>query len=258
MITDTHAHLTGEELSGKAEELLARARDAGVGRIVNVCTDVLSLERGITLAKRHEWIFNTAATTPHDVLKEGESFFPLVEKSSHLLVAIGETGLDYYYEHSPKEVQQQFLRRYIELAKKSALPLVFHCRDAFSDLFAITGEMCPGHPCLLHCFTGALDEAMEGVRRGWMISFSGIVTFKKSEELRRVAKEIPLEHLLVETDAPYLAPQSVRGRENEPAYIRETLFCIAVLRGMKSETLAEITSANAETFFSFSKARRGV
>lgn len=257
-ITDSHAHLTGDELWGKIEDLVARAHAANVKRIVNICTDERSLERGLELAKRHPWIFNTAATTPHDVEKEGESFFPLAQKHVSSLVAIGETGLDYHYQHSPREIQQKFLRRYIELAKKHALPLVFHCREAFPDLFAITQEMCPDHPCLLHCFTGGLQEARLAVKRGWKISFSGIVTFKKSEELRLVAKEIPLEHILVETDAPYLAPQSLRGRENEPAFIRETVECLANLRGIAPGALAEKTSANAETFFPFSKAERSV
>ena len=257
-ITDSHAHLTGDELWGKIEDVVSRAHAAHVKRIVNICTDEKSLQRGLELAKRMPWIFNTAATTPHDVEKEGESFFPLVEKHAGSLVAIGETGLDYHYQHSPKEIQQKFLRLYIELAKKKKLPLVFHCREAFADLFAITQEMCPDHPCLLHCFTGTLQEAREAVKRGWKISFSGIVTFKKSEELRAVGKEIPLEHILVETDAPYLAPQSLRGRENEPAFIRETVECLANLRGISPDVLAKKTSTNAETFFPFSKAQPGV
>ncbi|MFI5333702.1 MAG: TatD family hydrolase [Chlamydiales bacterium] len=258
IMIDTHAHLTVEPLVQQADALALRARERGVEKVVNICIDADGLEKGVALAERHPWIFNAAATTPHDVEKEGETFFPLVEQNLSKLVAIGETGLDYFYTHSPKETQQKFFRRYLSLAKKSGLPLIFHCRDAFHDLFAIADEVAPHHPAILHCFTGTLEEALQGVARGWMISFSGIITFKKSEALREVVKQLPLENLLVETDAPYLAPQSRRGSTNEPAYIHETVEKIAEVRCMSAQEIAKITTANAIKFFPFSKVQRGV
>lgn len=258
MMIDTHAHLTGESLAEQADAIAMRAKEAGLEKIVNICTDAPSLEKGLALAERCPWVFNAAATTPHDVEKEGESFFPLVEKHLKRLVAIGETGLDYFYAHSPKEIQQKFFRRYLALAKKTGLPLIFHCRDAFEDLFAIADEVAPRHPALLHCFTGTFEEAREGIKRGWMISFSGIVTFKKSEALREVAKQVPLENLLVETDAPYLAPQSRRGSVNEPAYILETVELLSKLKGLTASEMSKITTENAIKFFPFSKVERDV
>ncbi len=253
MITDTHAHLTSAELAPNVDEIINRAKANGVTRIVNICTDQITLEKGMALAERYDWIYNTAATTPHDVEKEGESFFPLVREQAKKkkLIAIGETGLDYFYVHSPKALQQKFLLRYLELAKETALPVIFHCRDAFADLFALTDETYKGRPALLHCFTGSSEEAKQGLERGWMISFSGIITFKKSDALREVVKYVPLDRIVVETDAPYLAPQSMRSKVNEPAFIRETVETLARLKEISFDEAARATSSNARKFFSF-------
>lgn len=254
MIVDTHAHLSGKDLSGKADALIARAQAASVQKIVNICTDEESLKTGLDLAERFEGIFNVAATTPHDVEKEGESFFPQVERAAKdgRLIAIGETGLDYFYEHSPKELQQEYLIRYFALARKYALPVVIHCRDAFHDLFRLADEHYKGR-LLLHCFTGTKEEAEEGVKRGWLISMSGIVTYKKSEALREAVRIVPIENIVVETDCPYLAPQSKRGQVNEPAFIVETLQVVAALKGVTLEKMAAATAQNAVQFFSFPK-----
>lgn len=253
MSIDTHAHLTSAELIEDVEGVIERAKAAGLKKIVNICTDVVTLERGIALAEKHNWIFNAAATTPHDVEKEGESFFPYVEDAvrNKKLVAIGETGLDYHYTHSPKELQRKFLVRYLNLASVAELPVIFHCRDAFEDLFAITADNYPGKPALLHCFTGTIDEALKGVERGWLISFSGIITFKKSQALRDVARAVPLSHIAIETDAPYLAPQTRRGSVNEPAFITETIQTLADVKGISAEEVMRITAENAVKFFSF-------
>lgn len=255
MFTDTHAHLTSSELFANVEEILHRAKLAKIDKIVNICTDIESLKQGLLLHKKHSWVYNTAATTPHDVAKEGELFFPIVEEKAREgeLIAIGETGLDYFYEHSPKNLQNEFLTRYLALAKECSLPLVFHCRDAFSDLFARADAEYKGCSAVLHCFTGSVTEAKGVVDRGWFVSFSGIVTFKKSEALREAAKYVPLDSILIETDAPYLAPQSKRGKTNEPAFVVETAAFLAELKGVDAATLADVTSSNAEKFFSFSK-----
>lgn len=256
MLIDSHAHLTGPAIYDQIDSVLERAWQSGVQGIVNICTDPLSLERGIILSQRRPWIYQAAATTPHDVEKEGEKVFPIMAASarSGKLKAVGETGLDYYYEHSNRDVQKQFLRRYLHLALECKLPVIIHCREAFKDFFEILdsdyqihGKYAPG---VLHCFTGTIAEAEEVIKRGWMLSLSGIVTFKKSLELQQVAKEIPLEQLLIETDAPYLAPQKHRGKQNEPSFLVETAQFIASLKGVSLELLAETTKLNASKLFS--------
>ncbi len=252
---DTHAHLTSEQILPHVEEVLERALTHGIKKIINICTDEKSLAEGLLLHKKHLWVLNAAATTPHDVETEGESFFPLVESaaSQGLLTAIGETGLDYFYAHSPKKMQQHFLLRYFKLALERKLPIIFHCRDAFADLFALADEVYAGAPAVLHCFTGTLEEAKGVLDRGWYLSLSGIATFKKSEALREVAKYVPIDRLFIETDAPYLAPQSHRGKQNEPSFLPETAAVIAAAKGMSLADLAKATEANATRFFPFSK-----
>lgn len=247
---DSHAHLTHE---GKIEvHALQRAKDAGVTSIINICTDETSLKEGFILQEetKSPKIYTVAATTPHDVAKDGDHFFPIVEKAADekKLVAIGETGLDYYYEHSPRDTQKQFLRKYLQLAKKYHLPVVIHCRDAFADFFSIWDEEKPAHT-LLHCFTGTVDEVDSCLERGMYVSFSGIVTFPKSVALREAVSHVPLDLLLIETDTPYLAPQSFRGKKNEPAYIVETAKVIAELKGVPLPELGAITSKNAQHLF---------
>lgn len=250
MYFDSHAHLTSDALFGQIDQLLEEAKKAAVTQIINICTDVKTLERGLELKKRYPWVHQVAATTPHDVLEEGELFFPIVEKHVKELVAIGETGLDYHYEYSPKEKQKEFLLLYFALAKKSNLPLVIHCRDAFDDLFQLAEEYYKDSPAVLHCFTGNLTEAKRVLDRGWYVSFSGIVTFAKSETLREVAKYVPISQMLIETDAPYLAPQSKRGKTNHSAFLPETAEMIAKIKNVPLETIASQTFANAQSFFS--------
>jgi len=251
MFLDSHAHLTCDPVFKDLDGILARAQKEDVDTIINICTDKTTLERGLELAKTCKWVHNSGATTPHDVEKEGDLYFHLFEKAARKgkLVAIGETGLDYYYEHSPKKLQQEFLVRYFSLAFECNLPVVIHCRDAFADLFTCAEKDFPKGKAVLHCFTGTLEEAKKGVDKGWLISFSGIITFKKSDALRHIVKEIPLNHILIETDTPYLAPQSKRGKSNEPSFIRETAQTIANVKGISIEEVAEITRKNAREFF---------
>lgn len=254
---DSHAHLSSAQIWPDIDAILQRAKEAGLTHIVNICTDKETLEKGLELAKRYPWIFNAASTTPHDVEKEGDLYFPLMSDCAHSgsLIAVGETGLDYFYEHSPREIQKKFFIKYLHLALETELPVIIHCRDAFKDFFEIldieytvNGRHAPG---VLHCFTGTLQEAEEVIRRGWYLSLSGIVTFKKSEELREVAKMVPLDQLLIETDTPYLAPQRHRGKQNEPAYLPDTAQLIADLKGISLKELSLATSQNAKSFFNF-------
>lgn len=251
---DSHAHLSSREFRLKEEEVIVRSVQAGVKKIINICTDRDSFERGIELARLYPEVLNAAATTPHDVEKEGEEMFEVFAKAARegQLCAIGETGLDYHYEHSDRRVQEQFLRRYFALAKEVKLPTIIHCREAFTDLFRISDECYVNQPLVVHCFTGGVQEAKEACDRGWMLSFSGIVTFKKSEALREVVRFVPSDRILVETDAPYLAPQSHRGELCESAYVIETAECIARVRNSKREEMFEILRRNTEQFFSIS------
>ncbi len=251
---DSHAHLTSLELLPRVDTLLDRAGVAGVSQILNICTDAMSLREGLLLAERRSGVKNSGATTPHDVEREGELVFPLFEEAALAgkLVAIGETGLDAHYLHSPLEIQKKFMIRYLHLAIRARLPVIFHCREAFSDLFDLCDQEYPaGRLAVVHCFTGSLVEARAALDRGWFLSFSGIITFKKSDSLREVVKQVPLTQLLVETDAPYLAPQSRRGLINEPAYLRETVELIAAVKGISFEDVEQATQQNSRHLFGF-------
>lgn len=252
MYIDSHAHLTAPEIATHVSALLERAKLARISYILNICTDPQSLKQGLLLAERYPHIKNAGATTPHDVASEGEASYPIFERAARgkKLCAIGETGLDYHYKYSSKELQKQFLIRYLHLAEIVQLPTIFHCRDAFSDLFAIADVEYKGR-AVLHCFTGSMQEAKEVLKRGWYLSLSGIVTFKKSSALRDVAQMVPLSQLLIETDTPYLAPQSRRGEPNEPAFLPETAGCIANAKRMSIEMVMNATAENAKKLFGF-------
>jgi TatD DNase family protein len=232
--------------------MLERAKGARISHILNICTDQKTLCEGMLLSAKHSLIRNAGSTPPHDVATRGEEDFFAFEQAARKLqlCAIGETGLDYHYEHSPKEIQKRFLKRYLHLATSVRLPVIFHCRKAFDDLFAIVDAEYKG-PALLHCFTGTIEEAEEVLKRGWFLSLSGIVTFKKSAALREVAKIVPLSQLLIETDTPYLAPQSHRGKRNEPSFLPEIAQHIAEVKGIALSDIARATSENARELFGF-------
>ncbi|MBS0635020.1 MAG: TatD family hydrolase [Verrucomicrobia bacterium] len=246
---DAHAHLTHDVELPLA--LLERAKDAGVVGIINVCTGTDDLMRGLSLAKtcHAPKIYTVAAQTPHDALHEDEEFFRAVEEHAQSLVAIGEIGLDYHYDFAPKDKQKALFVRYLKLASTLKLPVVIHCREAFYDLADIIDATAPELKVMLHCFTGTLEEAKEAVRRGWYVSMSGIVTFPKSTSLQDVARFVPDDNLLIETDSPYLAPQGHRGKTNEPAFLGATAKFVANLRGVPVESLVEITTRNVKRLF---------
>lgn len=254
MYTDSHAHLTSPELYPQIDEVLLNAQKAGIGKIVNICTEKAEVEKGLELAAKYPWVTQAAAVHPHDVEKEGQPYFDFVQQCAEQkkLVAIGETGLDYYYMRAPREVQQEFFKKHLQLAIKHHLPVIIHCRDAFTDLFPILdSDHKQQSPLILHCFTGTLVDARHVLDRGGYISFSGVVTFKKSEALREVIKIVPLDKLLIETDAPYLAPQSHRGKINQPAFIVETAEMVAVMKGVSPQEIALTTTRNASHLFKF-------
>ncbi len=254
---DSHAHLSEESTFSHVDQVLERAKACGISAVVNICTDAQSLKNGLALAERYPWVYNAASTTPHDAAKEGEALFPFMAEHAHngSLVAVGETGLDYFHWKDSAEDQKKLLRRYLQLALECHLPVVIHCRDAFADFFEILDQeyVCHGKhaPGVLHCFTGTCEEAEQVLKRGWYLSLSGIVTFKKSTALQAVAKMTPLNQLLIETDSPWLAPQSQRGRTNEPAFLPEIAQCIAHLKGLTLSEVAAATADNARRLFNF-------
>jgi len=243
---DSHAHLTLPQVFENIDAILTRAKQAGIQRIININTSLDELKKGLNLEKTSPWISNAAAITPHDAHIENESFFSYLEKSQ--LIAIGETGLDYHYYLETKERQKDVFCDHIDLAKKKKLPLIIHCRDAFDDLFSILKGV--DIPVLLHCFTGTWEIAKKALDTGFMLSFSGIVTFSKSTELKEVAKKTPLDRFLIETDTPYLSPTPYRGKPCEPAYLIETLKHIASLKEIDVQQLTKNTTQNTLDFFS--------
>ena len=253
-LIDSHCHLDFPDFADDLDGVVERARAAGVERMVTIGTKVAKAAGVAAIAERYPDVFFTVGTHPHEAAGDGaEDFEAMRVFAKHpKCVGIGEAGLDYHYDYAPRDVASRVFRGQIALARELDLPLVIHTRDADADTAAIlTEEMGRGRfNAVLHCFTAsrALAEAALGL--GLMISFSGVVTFKKSEELRAIARDVPLDRVLVETDAPYLAPTPHRGRRNEPAFVVATAAVVAEARGMTFEALAAATRANTLRFFS--------
>lgn len=249
MLIDTHCHLDFPDFAEDIEAYVARAEAAGVGRMVTISTRVARFSAYAALAERFPSVWCTVGTHPHGAHEELDvTADELVGLARHpRCVAIGEAGLDYHYDKSPREAQAQGLRTHIAAARQTQLPLVIHARQADADMAAILSEeMGKGaFPAILHCFTAGEMLARTGVELGFYVSFSGILTFKTSEALRAIARDIPMDRLLVETDAPYLAPTPYRGKRNEPAYVVETAKVLADVKGVSFDEIARITTANA-------------
>lgn len=248
-LIDSHAHLTYDN-SSNIEKVITNATQSHVSQIINVCVDTTALLNGIEIAQKHPCIHNAAAISPQDAAKENKEFFSMIETyaKSKKLVAIGETGLDYYYHKKNKNQQINYLIKHIKLAKETSLPLIIHCRDAFNDLFEIIKPYLP-FKAVLHCFTGNEAEAKKVLESGWIISFSGIITFNNSMKLQEIAKRVPLEKLIIETDSPFLAPQKYRGQKNQPAFLIEVAKKLADLKNLELDKIIAQTSQNAKNFF---------
>lgn len=249
MLIDTHCHLDFPDFAEDIASCVGRAEAAGVGRMVTISTRFARFDTYAALAERFPSVWCTVGTHPHGAHEELDvTAGQLVALSRHpRCVAIGEAGLDYHYDKSPREAQEQGLRTHIAAARETQLPLVIHSREADEDMAAILREeMGKGaFPAILHCFTAGEMLASTGVELGLYISFSGILTFKTSGALRDIARDIPLERLLVETDAPYLAPTPYRGKRNEPSYVVETAKVLAEVKGVSLDEIARITTENA-------------
>ncbi len=254
MLIDTHCHLDFPDFDAERDAIIERARAAGVGQMITISTRVKKFDTILAIAENYANVFCSVGTHPHNADEELDiETDDLVRLSAHpKVVAIGEAGLDYFYDNAPRDAQVTGLRRHIAAARQTQLPLVIHSRSADDDMAAIlTEETGKGaFPFLLHCFSSGPELARIGVELGGYISFSGILTFPKSEELREIAKTVPHDRMIVETDAPYLAPKPFRSKRNEPAYVAHTAQVLAETIGVSTQEIAEITTDNAFRVFS--------
>ncbi|MFD9897302.1 TatD family hydrolase [Mesorhizobium sp. NPDC059025] len=254
MLVDSHCHLDFPDFAEERAAIVARALAAGVGRMVTISTRVKRFQQIIEIAESFKEVFCSVGTHPHNAAEELDiTTEDLVRLAEHpKVVAIGEAGLDYFYDKAPRDAQAQGLRTHIAAARQTGLPLVIHARNADDDMIAIlrdeTGK--GAFPFILHCFSSGRRLAEVGVELGGYVSFSGILTFKNSAELRDIAKDVPHDRLLVETDAPYLAPVPHRGQRNEPAYVAETARVLAETIGVSRDEIARITTDNFFRLFS--------
>lgn len=255
-LIDSHAHVDGPEFDADRDEVMARARAAGVQRmvVIGAVGDPSSAERAVALAERDPDVFATVATHPHDVGKMTPAWWEVHERLARhpRVVAVGETGLDFYYDHSARDAQAEAFRRFVALARAVGKPVVCHIRDAHAESRAIleeTGAAEVGG--VIHCFTGTPDDAAAYVAMGFHVSFSGIVTYKNAQPIRDAVRRVPLERILIETDCPYLAPVPMRGRRNEPAFVVHTAEVVAREAGVPLADLAAATVANTARIFRF-------
>ena len=256
MLVDSHCHLDYPDLAPDLAGVLARAANAGVGAMVTIGTRLAEFARVRAIAEAHPQVFCSVGIHPHEAANENADTATLVAYARHpRVVAIGETGLDYFYDKSPRPQQQANVRAHIAAARESGLPLIVHTRDAEADTAAILkdGAGQGGLTGVLHCFTSSRWLAEQAIELGVYVSISGIVTFRNAEALRETVKALPLDRLLVETDSPFLAPVPVRGRPCEPAYVAHTAAKVAELKGVSLAELAAATTANFRTLFAKAK-----
>ncbi len=253
-LIDTHAHIQSENFADDVDQVVNRAHEAGVEKIIVVggAGELTTNESGLEIAQHHAGVFATVGMHPHDARhvtdEDVQKLRALTEDPK--VVAVGETGLDFYYEHSPRGVQMEVFSRFIHLARETKLPLVVHDRDAHEEVEELIRTYGQGEvPGVIHCFTGDLKAAKAFLDLGFYLSFTGIITFKNAESLREVVREVPMDRIMVETDSPYLAPVPHRGKRNEPAFVRFVAKVIAQVKGLTLNEVAETTNANAHNVF---------
>jgi len=258
VLVDSHCHLDFDGLREHLDDVLARADEANVGTMVTICTKVTQFERVLRIAEEYERVWCSVGIHPHEAEIEPQTCAEeLMRFTEHpKVVGIGETGLDYFYDHSPRDLQKRAFREHIRASRETGLPLIIHSRDADEDMADILEEETKegAFPILLHCFSSGPELARRALALGGYISLSGIITFKKADELRAIAAEVPFTRLLVETDAPYLAPMPHRGQTNEPSFVRHTAEKLAEIKGVP---VSQIETATTTNFFElFSKVER--
>ncbi len=252
MLIDTHAHLEMREFNDDREDVIRRAREAGVEYIITIGTTVESSRDAVLLAEKYDFIYAAIGIHPHEVKDILHPAYDIIRHFAQhkKVVAYGEIGLDYHYEHSPRSDQKRKFRDMLREARELDLPVIIHDRDAHEDTLQILSEdWSPDLGGVMHCFSGDIGMAKKLIEMGFSLSVAGPVTFPKAEALREVVRQIPIEHLLVETDAPFLAPQPVRGKRNEPAFVRHTAEAVAKIKGLSYDDVARITGFNAMQLF---------
>lgn len=258
-LVDTHAHIQGAEFAEDLDEVIARAREAGVTQMVVPAVDLDSARSSLALAERYDGLFATAGYHPHDANTLTDEALAAVDAllEHPKVVAVGEIGLDYFRNHSSREEQLSTIERMLDLAEKHTMPVIIHCREAWDDTEAVLGawssrvrDAFGDRPVgVLHYFSGSVEQARQYIDMGFIISLHTSVTHPRSSHMREVASAVPLECLVIETDSPYGAPQAYRGKRNEPSYVRESCRQIALERGISETLVAEVTSANARRLF---------
>jgi TatD DNase family protein len=254
-LIDSHAHVDFPQFDEDRNAMLDRARAAGVSTLLAIGSGPgpEKLDAALPFAEQHDWIYATVGTHPHEARDlTPQHLDRLSELAEHpKVIAWGEIGLDYFYDHGPREIQDRAFRQQLALAHQARLPIVIHCRDAWADCMNVLEEVWrpTGLGGILHCFTSTLEDARRGIEMGFLVSFAGNSTYPKAVNLREVAKALPLENILIETDAPFLAPQGYRGKRNEPAYVGEVAKAIANVRNLRAEEVASATAANFRRFF---------
>jgi TatD DNase family protein len=261
MFIDSHAHLEMEQFDADREQMIVRAREAGVEKILAIGsgTGPGSLDCAIQLAEKYDFIYASIGIHPHEAKLATDAAFRELERLAKQpkVIAWGEIGLDYFYDHSPREVQQRVFLQQLELAKAAKLPIVLHCRpsenseNAWEDCLALLeAQWVPSRlGGILHCFTGTWTHAQRALEMGFMISFAGNITFPKAQQIRDAASQVPLERILIETDSPFLAPAPHRGKRNEPAFVKEAARQLGELRGLSTEEVGRLTADNFYSFF---------
>lgn len=249
-LIDTHCHLEMPQFDGDREEVIARAKSSGFEALITVGSDLKGTLKALKLAEQYDFIYASVGIHPHDAKNFSQRIYDDLKEMTNnkKVVAIGETGLDYHYDHSRRDIQRAVFRRHLTLAQEIGLPVIVHSREAKEDTMTILNESGIDRG-VLHCFSGDAEMAEQAMSLGFAISLAGPVTFKKSEALREIVRIVPDDYLLVETDAPYLAPEPFRGKRNEPYYMRLTAAYVAELRGISFEDLARITTLNAKQLF---------
>src|SRR5215472_3565318 len=270
MFVDSHAHLEGHRFDADREAVIARAREAGIDMIVAMGNGdgPVNFDCGILLAEKYEFVYATIGIHPHEAKLADQAAFDRMEQLAKRpkVIAWGEIGLDYYYDHSPRELQQQVFVKQMELARAAKLPIVIHCRpsdnseNAWDDCLRLISEQWvpSGLGGVMHCFTGNAEQAKRSFDMGFMISFAGNVTFPKAQQIRDAARMVPMDRMLIETDSPFLAPIPHRGKRNEPMFVKEVARQLGELRGFPAEEIGVQTTQNFQRFFSLHEKRTTV
>ena len=261
-LIDSHAHIDVSDFDGDREAMFERARSAGVGTLLAIGNgpEVEKLGAAVPYAEQHDWIYAAMGIHPHEAQHATDAHYVEMDRLARnpRVIAWGEIGLDYHYDHSPRPIQAQVFRRQLDQARAAKRPIIIHCREAWNDCLKILDEhwRSSGLGGIFHCFAGTVEEARLGMEMGFLISFAGNVTYPKSQNLRDVAREIPLDRLLIETDSPFLAPVPHRGRRNEPAYVAEVARSIGNVRDLPADEVASAASGNFRRFFGLAESSK--